>query len=204
MLQRIFVLMIVVATLASCRNDVYSPNGCYNDKIKSIIVSNCTGSGCHNAKDHERRLDLTTYEGVMKIVTPGHPLRSELYKVIRGSGDGRMPPDHSLTSQEILAIKSWIAFGAHNNDCGVSCDTSNVTYSGAVADILQSNCTGCHSSGNVILTSYSDVKGYAASGALINAIKRTGANQAMPPSYTLSNCDIRTLEIWINAGMPNN
>jgi hypothetical protein len=202
MLRKFFVFLIA-ATLVSCRNDVYSPNSCYNDKVKAIIVSNCTGSGCHNTKDHARRLDLTSYEGTMRIVTPGHPLRSDLYKVITKGGDGKMPPDHSLTQQEITAIKGWISFGAHNNDCGVSCDTSNITFSGAITDILQSNCTGCHSSGNVILTNYNNVKSYAASGALMNAINRTGANQEMPPSYKLSDCEIRTLAIWISAGMPN-
>lgn len=189
----------------SCRNDIYVPDSCYDQTIRPIIISNCTGSGCHNSKDRKEGLDLTTYEGLMNIVVPKHPLQSELYEVIRASGVDRMPPDHSLSAKEIRQIKSWISLGASDNSCASQvCDTVNVSYSKHISVILQKQCLGCHNSGNIILNNYNDVKLKVLTGALIGSVKQNGTFQKMPPSYKLSDCEIRTIEIWVNAGAPNN
>jgi len=199
----IFFALIIFTV--SCRNDVYVPGACYNQTIKPLIISNCTGSGCHNTQDHKHRLDLTTYAGLMKIVTPNHPFQSELYSVIRGNGENRMPPDHSLSSNEILLIKSWISLGAMENDCPAgSCDSVNISYSKQITSIIQKNCLNCHNSGNVILNNYNDVKTRVLSGELLGSIKQTGVYKSMPEGYKLSECDINIIEKWVNAGAPNN
>jgi len=88
-----------------------------------------------------------------------------------------------------------------------SCDTLNVTYSGTITPILNSNCVSCHSgsvpSGGIVLTSYSTVQPLAANGTLMKALKGNGV-PLMPPSGSLSSCKIRQFEIWINNGTPNN
>lgn len=90
---------------------------------------------------------------------------------------------------------------------GSSCDTTNVTYSGTLAPILSSNCTGCHSgaapSGSISLTSYANVQTVAASGVLMNALKGNGV-PLMPSSGSLSACKISQFQIWIRKGMLNN
>lgn len=207
--MRLFLSLFSLAGLClfflSCRRDVYSPDACYNQTIKPLITSNCTRSGCHNSKDQRAGLDLSTFSGLMKIVQPGSPLRSELYKVIRAKGESRMPPDHSLSKDEIAVIKSWIAFGARENDCeGKTCDSVNVSYSKQVSEILSKNCLGCHNSGVIVLNNYVDVKNKVSSGALLGSIKQQGGFRSMPEGYKLSDCDIRIIELWINAGAPNN
>lgn len=170
-----------------------------------MINSNCTRSGCHNSVDKKEGLDLSTYSGLMKIVQAGSPLRSELYKVIRAKGESRMPPDHSLSKDEIAVIKSWIAFGARENDCtGKTCDSVNVTYSKQVSDILSKNCLGCHNSGSIVLNNYVDVKTQINSGVLLGSIKQQGGFRPMPEGYKLSACDIRIIEKWISEGALNN
>lgn len=202
---RLFFLFGLVLINYSCRNDIYVPDACYDQTIRPIIISNCTSSGCHNSKDRKDGLDLTTYEGLMNIVSPKHPLQSELYNVIRKTGEERMPPDHSLSDKEIRQIKSWISLGADDNSCSSqSCDTLNVSYSKHISGILQKQCLGCHNSGNIILNNYNDVKLKVLSGALMGSIKQNGNFQKMPPSYKLSYCEIRTIEIWVNAGALNN
>jgi len=201
----LFFFPIVAATVFfSCKSDKYNPEACYNQTIKPIIISNCTGSGCHNSKDRKEDLDLTTYKGLLEIVSPHHPLQSELYTVIRASGEDQMPPDHKLSKKQIDLIKSWISFGALENDCqSPACDTTNVTFSNQVSSIINKNCLGCHTSGNVILTNYAGVKAYADNGKLLNSIKRTGS-LPMPPSYNLTDCEINTIAIWVSKGALNN
>ncbi|MGZ3884529.1 MAG: c-type cytochrome domain-containing protein, partial [Bacteroidia bacterium] len=117
----------------------------------------------------------------------------------------RMPPDHRLSDEQILLIKSWISLGAMENDCPVpACDSVNVTYSKQVSLIIQGNCLGCHASGNVALSSYDNVKAQVVSGALLGSIRQTGSFPPMPQGYKLSDCDIRTIEKWINAGALDN
>lgn len=202
----IITIVIILAFLTrSCTNAVSVPGACFNQRIKPIIISNCTRSGCHNAKDHEKRLDLTTYAGIMKIVKAGHPLQSDLYTVIRSRGEDRMPPDHSLSTEEILAIKSWISLGARENDCAAgSCDSTNYTYSGQVQSIIKTNCLGCHASGTVPLNTYQDVQSVALSGKLTGCIKQQAGYKPMPEGYKLSDCEINVISKWVAAGAPNN
>lgn len=196
--------LMILVFMNSCKNDIYVPGACYNQNIKSLVISNCAGSGCHNSKDYKRRLDLTSYSGLMKIVTPGHPLQSELYTVLKGN-EHRMPPDHNLSDHEILLIRSWISLGASQNDCPMpTCDSVNVTYSKQVSSIIQNNCLGCHTSGSILLTNYNYVKTQAASGALLGSILQNGTYNPMPQGYKLSDCDIKTIQKWVNAGYPNN
>jgi hypothetical protein len=88
-----------------------------------------------------------------------------------------------------------------------SCDTSNVTFSGTIATILQNNCYSCHSDansafgGNVHLQSVNDVISNASK--IQAAIKRTGPSP-MPPSGRLNSCSVSQFDIWIKKGTPAN
>ena len=131
LLSRITALFFVVVYLSSCTHYVASPDACYNDKVKNLLVSNCTGAGCHNTKDHKEGLDFTTYEGVLKAVNPGNALQSELYRSVTSKGEERMPPSYSLTDAEKNMLKNWINNGAKNNSCQAqTCDTTLFTFNG--------------------------------------------------------------------------
>jgi hypothetical protein len=88
-----------------------------------------------------------------------------------------------------------------------ACDTTNVTYSGTIALLLNNNCTGCHGgsipSGGILLTNFTSVQTVASSGLLMNALNGNGV-PVMPASGSLSVCKIAQFQIWIRNGMPNN
>lgn len=89
------------------------------------------------------------------------------------------------------------------------CDTVNMTYSNDVQPILQANCYSCHGNGNanggVTLDSYEAVSGLAASGILTGVITHASGFPPMPQGAAkLSDCDINTIQDWINRGAANN
>jgi hypothetical protein len=88
-----------------------------------------------------------------------------------------------------------------------TCDTTNITYNGTIAQLLSNNCTGCHNgsvpAGGISLSGYANVQSVASSGMLLKALKGTGV-PVMPMTGSLSSCKIRQFENWINKGMLNN
>lgn len=207
-----FKLFISLLSLifSNCTRYVANPDACYNDKIKNLLVTHCAGAGCHNSKDKEKGFDFTNYDGVMKAVKAKHALQSELYTVLNGNGEERMPPAYSLSKDEKAMIKNWINNGALNNACVVQqCDSSQITYS-KVSKVLQANCTGCHNknnvSGGIVLDTYPGV--FASQNnnkQLIGSIRHETGYSAMPKyAAQLSDCDTRVIEKWVESGMPNN
>lgn len=92
-----------------------------------------------------------------------------------------------------------------------SCDTTNVTYSITITSILNVNgCLGCHSGsaasgGNVILDNYNSLKTYALNGKLYGSINHSPGYIPMPQGGNkMSSCYIKKVQVWINAGFPNN
>jgi hypothetical protein len=89
------------------------------------------------------------------------------------------------------------------------CDTTAVTFSGSVNGILQQNCISCHNgsttSGNVNLEGFSNVNTYVQNGRLMGTITHSAGFIPMPQGAgKLSDCDIATIQQWINNGTPNN
>jgi hypothetical protein len=192
-------------------NNNYVARACFARDIQPVIVSRCATTQCHDAASHKEGLNYTTYTGIMKSVRSGSPNNSKLYQVIKlASGESKMPPSGKpqLSVAEIDSIGKWIGYGALNESCGEVCDTINpVTFSGTIWPVIQSACTGCHSgtapSGNVALSSYSDIATVASSGLLIKSLNGTGVT-LMPPSGTLSACRKRQFQIWVNNGFLSN
>ena len=87
------------------------------------------------------------------------------------------------------------------------CDTLPATYTNNVKAIIDANCatSGCHTgvapTGGLFLDTYQQVSAIALNGDLSN---RVIVQKNMPPSGPLSNCDMETLQNWINAGAPEN
>ena len=85
------------------------------------------------------------------------------------------------------------------------CDTLNVTYSGAIASIMNAHCntSGCHASGSP----YGDLTNYVGVKAKVDNTtfrKRVIIQKNMPPSYLLPQGDLDKLNCWLKAGAPNN
>jgi hypothetical protein len=84
-----------------------------------------------------------------------------------------------------------------------NCDTTNITYAGTVKKMIDESCIGCHSSGTVVLTNYTQISSQAT--AILGSIKHEGGYKAMPQGAAkLSDCKINQFDIWITQGKPNN
>jgi mono/diheme cytochrome c family protein len=89
-----------------------------------------------------------------------------------------------------------------------ACDTSNVTYAGTVAPILQ-QCSGCHGGSQpaaaFAVSSYAQVRAKATSGSLLGTLNHDPGYSPMPKGgVKLSDCDLAKLRQWVAAGTPNN
>jgi hypothetical protein len=187
-----------------------NPRACFERDILPVLTSSCAISGCHNAGSDNDYI-FTDYTHTMEAVVPGNPSESELYRVlITSDSEDKMPPSPyaPLSSATIDSIYNWITYGALDEICGEACDTvSEITYSGFVWPIVEQNCRGCHSGpspgGGILLTNYTEVASQAASGKLTGVL-RNGTYVLMPPSGSLSECKIRQVELWVDAGSLNN
>lgn len=189
---------------------------CFTRDVLPILISNCTMAECHDAFDPEEDVDLTSYTSIMqgpeRIVRPGNPAESKLYRsLIETDRDEIMPPPpRSLTAEQIALVARWIREGARNRDCSnenTGCDSANATYSAHIQPIMQRACTGCHSgvspSGGVDLSVRSNVVAQAREGFLLGTMSHSPSYAAMPPSGPrVSDCDLAMVRQWIARGMP--
>lgn len=86
----------------------------YVDHVLPIFRNACLN--CHNPDKKKAGLDLTTYAGTIagsengKVINPGNPDGSMLYKCVLQKEDPKMPPKgDKLTDAELTVVKNWIA-----------------------------------------------------------------------------------------------
>jgi len=185
----------------------------FQNEVLPLLLSSCATIGCHDQQTAEDGVILVDYSSIMETgeVKPGDPGDSELYEVLfKNDPEDRMPPSPNdpLTTEQKSLIEKWILQGAKNNFCQADCDTTNVTFSASVWPVMETNCTGCHSggspSGGVSITNYDQLVTLANDGRLLGTIEQLSGYAAMPPNGSkLGDCDIATIEIWINNGTPN-
>lgn len=181
-----------------------NPDTVYFNEILPIIISNCSGAGCHDAATKADGVQLTDYSTIMSSgrVVPFNPGNSKIYKEMN---KGDMPPTGRLSQDIIDKINKWIAQGAKNNYCSSVCDSTKFTYSADISKIISTNCISCHNSGTVLLNSHSNVQTYALNGRLMGALKHLSGFQPMPNSTNfLSDCELKKIQKWIDNGAPNN
>jgi WD40 repeat protein len=88
------------------------------DDVEPIIIKRCTV--CHSGSVKEGRLDLASYEVLMKGGKSGEPIKpgksqdSIMYKAVQRVLKRPMPPrgEEPCTAQEVAMIKLWIDQGA--------------------------------------------------------------------------------------------
>ncbi len=97
--------LLLAASLSACGNrEIKTGITPTHQSIQSVVIqSKCLE--CHTS--------LSSYEGVLAIVEPGNPEKSDFYREIR---KGSMPL-HSpkLSDAEIQAVYDWIKNGAQND-----------------------------------------------------------------------------------------
>ncbi len=104
-----------LASLASAQEKVT-----FQDHLMPLIEANC--AKCHNSDKKKGDLDLTSYSATLaggasgKVVVPGDPDASKLYKTITHAEDPSMPPNRGkMADKELALFKKWIAGGVLEN-----------------------------------------------------------------------------------------
>lgn len=176
---------------------------CYFEEVQPILATNCAKSGCHNDTTRKVGIVLNNYLNTTRTISGNLLMQS-----ITDKGDLRMPPlpYPALDSSQVATIQKWINEGMKNDiDCQGPCDTTNVKYSTVIAPIIQNHCIGCHSVSGTILKGYTNVLATVTNGKFLGSINHTTGFRFMPEGGNkLSDCKIKQIKIWINAGAPNN
>lgn len=86
-----------------------------------------------------------------------------------------------------------------------NCDTTGATYTLKIKNILDLYCVNaCHNpttlSGGVDLSTFPNAKDYSLNGNLLCDVKQTC--NPMPKGGKLSDCNVKLIEVWINANCP--
>jgi hypothetical protein len=85
--------------------------------------------------------------------------------------------------------------GCSNDD-----EPKEITYNSTISEIMTTRCVGCHSgnspSGNLSLTTYSEVKTIAETDTLMSRLN--DSNNPMPPTGLLPQDDRNTIQTWID------
>ena len=193
---------------------VCSPDTVYfQNEILPLFQSRCAMSGCHASSNPAEGINLTSYASIMSSgeIVPYDATEGDIMEVIQETDPDDImpqPPNPPLTSAQITKLRTWINQGAPNNACD-GCDTSTVTYSLAIAPLLQNHCAGCHNNttqgGGVNLSSYGGVQTVALNGRLDGALNHRAGYVAMPQGGNkLSQCNLDKIRIWLDQGAPNN
>ncbi len=176
---------------------------CFYEEVRPILISNCAKSGCHNDTTHRVGIVLNSYLNTTRTISGNLLMQS-----ITDNGELRMPPLPSpqLDSAQVATIQKWIYEGMKNDiDCQGPCDTTQVKYSTVIAPIIQNNCIGCHRVSGTILDSYTKVLATVTNGKFLGSINHTAGFRFMPEGGgKISDCKIKQIKIWINAGAPDN
>lgn len=96
-----------------------------------------------------------------------------------------------------------------------NCDTTKVSFSTDIINILDASCQGCHkgtsSSSGINLYDYATIKSLALDGkyvygSLLSSVSFQGGNPSPMPkgSNQLPVCDINKIRAWVNSGAPDN
>jgi hypothetical protein len=223
-LIKIFSILFLFIALNSCVHEIQNPSSselCYSADIKPIISSNCMMSGCHGSSGGGD-VDLSSYQGIMQLVSAGDPKGSELYKVITDTWFTLMPPkpNSPLTEAQRTTIYFWILQGAQD----VCPDTTgsqvhvvdSVCFANDILPVFVSNCTfsNCHDAishtENYRFTDYAYIvsRGIvpknASSSKVYQVLNASGEDRMPPPPYNgLLQAQKDSIFKWINQGAKN-
>lgn len=89
------------------------------DQVQRFFSQNCTR--CHSGGQPKAGLNLSGYEGIMAgshkgaVVVAGQPDNSRVLQVLRPGGSPKMPPQGSVSKDNVDMLAKWIADGAKPN-----------------------------------------------------------------------------------------
>jgi hypothetical protein len=104
------------AIITLVKSDVNDTIISFNKTILPLMVANCNFQFCHGNGSRAGKVELGTYDSVMKSVVAFKPSNSVLYSsLLKADPLRRMPPAGPLHAYKINYIKKWIEQGALNN-----------------------------------------------------------------------------------------
>ncbi len=88
----------------------------------------------------------------------------------------------------------------------VLCDQSDITFSRDIEPIIASKCAvpGCHVTGGTANGNFEDYLGLNAKVGNGSVRSRVLESRDMPPSGSITPCELETIQSWLDAGAPNN
>lgn len=113
----------------------------------------------------------------------------------------------TLSLIPIILIALWACACASKNTEALKpaiCNDTLVSFSNKVNPIIQQNCTRCHKAGGTSpnLEGYTNVQ--ARQSSIFNSIKGQNGFTRMPPSGSLTTCEINQISNWVQEGAKNN
>lgn len=216
-------VIVIVVLFSSCRHEPMGVDSletvCFESQVLPIFQTSCAISGCHGASNPEAGFDASNYNSIMKLVEPGKPLKSEVYKVITSPlNPEMMPPDNPLTKEQRTLIEVWILQGALNTNCSANNPNNEEQtdcFVQTISPIIQSNCATaqCHDAvthkEGLSLTSYASIKSLVKVGnpdgsKLIQVLNASGEDKMPPsPKNPLTAQQVASLRNWISKGALN-
>lgn len=210
-IRKILFGVFIISWLISCKNETADPvEVCFERDVLPILSNSCAYNDCHNPDDRAGGIQLTTYNGVLRAVTPNNYRASKLYTSMVTFPVMPPKPYDRLGVEDLSIIAAWIEQGAKNNSCPpANCDTTNVSLSADVRPILTKYCGGCHLTnnpqGNVDFRTYDDLRIYVDDGSLTGSINHISPWSQMPKgSGKIPACSINIIDAWLHNGALNN
>jgi cytochrome c553 len=87
----------------------------FENQVHPVLAQHCWS--CHGEETQESDLRLDSRTAVLEggalgpAAVPGDPRESLLIHAVRGDGDLQMPPDSSLSSEQITTLERWVSMG---------------------------------------------------------------------------------------------
>ena len=186
----------------------------FEENIRPLLISRCTE--CHGELVKEGELQLHHQAAAFtggtsgKAIIPGNATNSLLYQVVAQTHDSiSMPPDDSLTNDEIANIRKWITDGA------VWPVSKIEFFQRSIFNILNKSCVKCHDErqkpGGLSLVSRDHllqggtsgpaaVAGDAAASLLIQVLSGDKQSETNHTQF-LNKKDLSAFTKWINDGL---
>ena len=217
----------------SCKHDPmvvdYTDTICFSRDIYPIFSNSCGIAGCHDGGGED--FDATSYEGIMRAITPGNANKSKAYNAITSVYINPMPPSGPLSKEQRTLIALWINQGAPNSTCpdntpsipgdptSVNPQNDSVCFAQSILPVLQSSCAvaRCHDpithEEGYDFTSYSSVMNgeravvpfSPSQSKIYRSITTASGENRMPPypRSSLTTSDINNFNKWISQGALN-
>ncbi|MBT6227215.1 MAG: hypothetical protein HOI47_11210 [Candidatus Scalindua sp.] len=172
----------------------------YSDVLKTLEEHTCLE--CHSTNKKEGNVDLSNYQGIVKVLKPGHANQSLLVHAVEinmmpalRDSDSNLP----LFSEDLTFIEDWINSGAP------------IKQFKKIRKIFKDYaCIDCHrppsALAGVNLTTYEEVMKYVVPMDLDGSILLSSVKIKSMPLYEnspgLRSEELALINEWINSGVP--